>query len=75
VLGPEKQTFGLHFSMFSISIDLWSTDEQKRHWKEVIASQPGLFGKFTFKRRISNALGVSTYTKLERKKSHIFVGL
>jgi hypothetical protein len=32
VLGPEKILFTLHTQAFRVSIDLWSTDEQRHYW-------------------------------------------
>ena len=57
VLGPEKQVFGLHFSMFSISINLWSTPEQKSHWKSFIEQNP-VFGTY-----IQTEIGHGTYLR------------
>ncbi len=32
VLGPEKILFTLHTQAFRVSIEMWSTDEQRKHW-------------------------------------------
>jgi hypothetical protein len=34
VLGVEKHVFGLHFTMFTTALDLWSSNEQKEYWKK-----------------------------------------
>ena len=57
VLGPEKQVFGLHFSMFSISIDLWSTPEQKAYWRPFIENNV-VFGTY-----IQTEMGHGTYLR------------
>lgn len=56
-MGPEKQIFGLHFSMFAISIDLWSTPEQKAYWKDFIQQNP-VFGTY-----IQTEIGHGTYIR------------
>ncbi|CAF0957540.1 unnamed protein product [Brachionus calyciflorus] len=57
VMGTEKQIFGLHFTMFSISLDLWSTPEQKTHWANFM-KQNGIFGTY-----IQTEIGHGTYLR------------
>ena len=56
-MGSEKQIFGLHFTMFSISLDLWSTPEQKSYWANFI-KENGVFGTY-----IQTEIGHGTYIR------------
>ncbi|CAF0808334.1 unnamed protein product [Brachionus calyciflorus] len=38
VLGPEKILFTLHTAAFKVSIDLWGTEEQVKHWHSIMNS-------------------------------------
>ena len=56
-MGNEKQVFGLHFSMFSISIDLWSTVEQRNYWKSFMEKNT-VFGTY-----IQTEMGHGTFVR------------
>lgn len=57
VLGSEKQVFGLHFSMFTIALDLWSTPEQQDKWKSLM-SKNVVFGTY-----IQTEIGHGTFVR------------
>lgn len=56
-MGTEKHLFGLHFTMFTISLELWSTREQKIYW-DTFLKENNVFGTY-----IQTEIGHGTFIR------------